>query len=263
MEHTYWHRQATDTPLFPDLQWSRPENQATAGKLLIVGGNVYGFAAPAAAFQAASKASIGTARMLLPESLRKVVGTTFTAGELAPTTPSGSFSQKALLELLTMAQWADGVLLAGDFGRNSETAILIEKFLSKYRGQVTLTQDAVDYIVNTPEQVLERTETTLVLSFAQLQKLATSAKFTTAFAFDMDFLRLIEALHVFTTAHTVRIVVKHLENIFVAVDGQVSSTKAPADLKVWRVATAAETAVWWLQNPTRPFEALTTAIVEN
>lgn len=261
MDRTYWHKQTSDTPLFPDLQWSRPENRATAGKLLIAGGNTHGFAAVGLAYQSAERASIGTVRMLLPDSLRKVVGIAFTAGELAPTTPSGSFSQKALLELLTMAQWADGVLFAGDLGRNSETAILLEKFLSKFAGQVTLTQDAVDYVLNAPDQAIDRPQTTLVLSFAQLQKLATSARFTTAFTFDMDLLRLIDSLHEFTTQHAVGIVTKQHDTIFVAINGQVCSTKLTADKPVWRVETAAKAATWWLQNPSKPFEAITTAVV--
>jgi ADP-dependent NAD(P)H-hydrate dehydratase / NAD(P)H-hydrate epimerase len=261
MDNTFWHRQSATEPLFPDMQWSQPENKRTAGKLLIVGGNSFGFAAPATAFASASKAGIGTARMLLPESLRKVVGNTFTAGELAPTTPSGSFSQKALAELLAMAEWSDGVLLAGDLGRNSETAILIEKFLSKYKGQVTMTQDAVDYVTTAAQQVIDRPNTTLVLSFAQLQKLAVNAQFTSAFTFEMDFLRLIDMLHEFTALHRLNIVVKHLQNIFVAASGEVSSTKLDEDLKVWRVETASKTSVWWLQNANTPFAALTTAII--
>jgi len=261
MDHTFWHRQTAAKPLFPDMEWSRPQNSATAGKLLIVGGNAYGFAAPAHAFSMAEKAGIGTARMLLPDSMRTFVGKTFTAGELAPTTPSGSFSQKALLELLTMSEWADGVLLAGDLGRNSETAILIEKFLEKFKGQVTLTQDAVDYVIHAPEQALERPGTTLVLSFAQLQKFAVNAHFTAAFTFDMDFLRLVDNLHEFTKKHQINIVTKHLQNIFVAVNGDVSSTKLDEDLKVWRVDTAAKVAVWWLQNPAKTFGALSTAVI--
>lgn len=261
MEHTYWHRQTKAAPLFPDLEWSRPETATTAGKLLIVGGNAFGFAAPALAFQAAQKAGIGTSQMLLPDSMRKFVGKAFTAGELAPSTPSGSFSQRALLELLTMSQWADGVLLAGDLGRNSETAIMVEKFLTKFTGQVTITQDAVDYAIAIPDLVTTRADTLLVLSYAQLQKLAISAHFTTAFTFDMDFLRLIDALHEFTTMHSIHIVTKHLDNIFVAVNGQVSSTKLESDQKVWRVEMAAKSAVWWLQNPTKPYDALSTAVI--
>src|SRR3982750_2547854 len=119
MDRTYWHKQTAEKPLFPDMLWSRPENKRQAGKLLVVGGNVHGFAAAATAYAEAGKAGIGTARVLLPDSLQKTVGRVLEAGEYAPSTPSGSFSQRALAELLEMASWADGTLLAGDFGRNS------------------------------------------------------------------------------------------------------------------------------------------------
>jgi hypothetical protein len=261
MDRTYWHRQTTDKPLFPDLLWSRPENKRLAGKLLIVGGNLHGFAAPATAYNEAAKAGIGTTRVVLPVSLQKTVGKILVAGEYAPSTPSGSFARPALGEFLAMAGWADGVLLAGDFGRNSETAILLEQFINKYSGQLVLTKDAVDYFAKTPDGLLERPETTLVLSFSQLQQLATSAHFTTPFTFDMDFLRLIDALHEFTTKHPVAIVTKHLQNIFVASGGQVSSTKLENDIDIWRVTTAAHAAVWWLQNPSNTFEAVSTSII--
>jgi hypothetical protein len=262
MDRTYWHKQTAEKPLFPDLLWSRPENKRQAGKLLIVGGNVHGFAAAATAYAEATKAGIGTARVLLPDSLQKTVGRILEAGEYAPSTPSGSFSQRALAELLEMAAWADGVLLAGDFGRNSETAILLEQLLAKYNGQLTLTKDAVDYFVKTPQAVRARPETTLVLSFAQLQQLASNARFKTPLTFDMDFLRLTDALHAFTTQHQPAIVTKHLQTIFVAANGEVSTTKLAEDIEIWRTPTAARVAVWWLQNPTKSFEALTVALVD-
>jgi len=256
----YWHKQTSDKPLFPDMLWSRPENRNQAGKLLIVGGNPQSFAAVAEAYAEAGKAGVGVARVLLPDSLQKTVGKVLPEGEYAPTTPSGSFSQKALAELLAMSQWADGALLAGDFGRNSETAILLEKFAEKYSGQLTVTKDAVDYFKDLPS-ILDRANTTLVLSFAQLQKQATGARHTQPITFDMDFLRLIDWLHEFTSQHEAVIVTKHLNNLFGAVNGQVSSTKLTNGKDIWRVRTASHSAVWWLQNPSKTFEALTTSLV--
>lgn len=261
MDRSFWHKQTADKPSFPDLLWSRPENRAHAGKLLIVGGNAQGFAAPAEAFALASKAGVGTARVLLPNALQKSVGRVFEAGEYAPSTPSGSFAQTALGELLPMAHWADGVLLAGDMGRNSETAILIEKFLSKHTGQITLTKDAIEYLATQPNLVQERPDTLLVVSFGQLQKLATGMKFPVAFTSDMDLLRTVDALRDFTTAHPVALITRHLDNFFVAVGGQVSSTPCKADERIWRLKRAASASVWWLQNPSKGFEALTTSIV--
>lgn len=228
---------------------------------MIVGGNAHGFAAAGEAYGEAVKAGIGTARVLLPDSLQKTVGKVFEAGEYAPSTPSGSFAQQALAELLAMSQWAEGVLLAGDFGRNSETAILLEKFTEKYTGQLTPAKDAVDYFINTPDKLLTRSDSLLVLSFAQLQKLIIKARFPSAITFDMDFLRLIDTLHEFTKQHQSAIIVKHLQTIFVAVNGQVSTTKLSEDLEIWRVKTAAHAAVWWLQNSSKTFEALTTSLV--
>ncbi len=246
--------------MFPDLLWSRPENKKHAGKLLIVGGNAFGFAAAAEAYAEASKAGIGTARVLLPASLQKTVGRVFAAGEYAPSTPSGSFAQQSLDELISMSQWADATILAGDLGRNSETAILLEKFLQKYHGQLTLVQDAVDYFVKDASMVLARPETLLVLNMPQLQKLATQAKFTKAFTSQMDFLHIIDALHEFAKQHTAYIILEHGQTIFVATNGRISTTKQEkeADHKI-KIATDAS--VWWLQNPDKAFEALATSTI--
>ena len=262
MQPSYWQKQSGGKPLFPDLLWSRPENRTFAGKLLIIGGNAYGFAAPAEAFSEAQAAGVGIARVLLPDAVQKVVGHVLETADFAPSTPSGSFSQKALNDCLAAAAWGDGVLLAGDLGRNSETAILLEKLAEKYQGQLTMTKDAVDYMTATPQAVLSRPDTTLILGFAQLQKIATQSRHTTPFTFDMAILRLVEALHEFSATYPAHLIVKHLQNIFVASGGTVSSTKLSEDMEFWRVKTAAHAAVWWLQNPSKPFEALTTAVQE-
>lgn len=263
MDNTFWQKQSSGTPLFPDLQWSRPQNKTQAGKLLVIGGNGFGFAAPAEAYGEANGAGIGVAHVLLPDALRRTVGRVLEAGDFTASTPSGSFSQKALTDFLTHSTWADGVLLAGDMGRNSETAVLLEKFIEHYHGQLTITKDAADYFTAAPQNLLKRSETTLVISFAQLQKLAMNGKFSQVFTFEIGIIKLVELLHEFTTQFPINIIVKHLDNIFVAVDGKVSSTKLAEDVEIWRVKTAAHASVWWLQNPTKPFEALTTAAYES
>ncbi len=257
MEREYWYRQIHDKPLFPNLLWSTPENKQHAGKLLIIGGNLHGFAAPAEAYQESSKNGIGTSRVVLPDALQRTVGKVFEAGEYAPSTPSGSFSQKALDEFLSLSHWADGILIAGDLGRNSETAILLEKFAEKYSGQLTVTRDAADYFTSTPQKVIERPNTLFVISLAQLQKLALSANFTHAFTFTMDLLHLVETLHLFTETYRISIIVKHLDHVFVAHHGQISTTKLEQEEEIWRLSAASRAAVWWLQTPHQSFEALT------
>lgn len=261
MERDYWLRQEPGKPLFPELEWSRPENRQAAGKLLVIGGNVHGFAAPAEAYAAASKAGAGAVRVLLPDALRKVVGMVLENGEFAPSTPaSGSFSQKALSDWLSFSSWADAVLIAGDIGRNAETAILLEKYLDKHPTAITLTKDAVDYIIASPRNALMRTGTLVVLSLSQLQRLGIAAKFPRAVTFRMDLLHLAAWLHDFTTEYHCYLIVKHHDQLIAAVHGRVSSTRLTTDQPIWRVATAATASVWWLQNPSKPFEALTTAL---
>ncbi len=262
MTPEFWHKQTARKPLFPDLSWSRPENRQLAGKLLIAGGNLHGFAAPAEAYTESVKAGIGMSRVLLPAAIQKVVGPSIENGEFAASTPSGSFSQKALIELLDWCKWADGVLFAGDLGRNSETAILLERFLTKCETLTVLTKDAVDYMASLPHAALERPNTALVLSMSQLQRLATAAKFEKALMFSMDVVRLVEWLHRFTERFAPHIIVKHLDQLFVAVNGEVSSTKLTAPMPIWRLKTATHAAVWWVQNQSKPFEALTTAVAE-
>jgi len=262
IDRDYWLKQEAGKPLFPELEWSRPENRQQAGKLLIVGGNLHGFAAPAEAYQAALQAGIGTARVLLPDALHKTVGRAFEQGEFAPSTPSGSFSQKALDELLLQTAWADAVLVAGDLGRNSETAILLEKFLTTSSLPIVLTKDAVDYVTSAPESVLSRSQTLLVLSLSQLQRLGIAAKCARPITFGMDLLHVVEWLHDFTLNNQPHIIVKHTgsKRMVVAVGGRISTTQLSGSPMLWRVATAARAGVWWLQHPAKSFEALTTSL---
>lgn len=261
MEQTYWHRQKPNEPLYPGLSWSRPQNRQAAGKLLIIGGNAHSFAAVGESYDVALKAGVGAARVILPDALQKTVGKVFDAGEFAPSTPSGSFAKKALASILDAALWADAVLIAGDLGRNAETAILLETLLQKSNLPITITQDAADYITSTPGTAAVRGKTTLALSLSQLQRLAIAVRHTEAITYSMDMIRLTEWLHTFTKASPLYIITEHNEMMLVAVNGEVSTTRAAENTPIWRVRTAAQAGVWWLQNPSRPFEALTTAML--
>ena len=55
MDTSYWQKQTVSKPLFPDIDWNKPERRNQAGKLLIVGGNKLGFAAVAESYQTALK----------------------------------------------------------------------------------------------------------------------------------------------------------------------------------------------------------------
>lgn len=256
----YWIKQTPETPVYEDILWSRPEARSRAGKLLIIGGNLHGFAAVGDAYRSADKAGVGVARILLPDALRKTVGGMLENTEFAPSTPqSGSFGRDALNEYLLQSQWSDMVLLAGDLGRNSETSILLENYVQKFSGPLTITKDTIDYFYNQPQLIADREQTIIVLSMAQLQKLGTAMKFQTPFLLGMGMLLLVQALHEFSLAHQAVIVTKELNQIVVAHQGRVSSTKLQQDTDIWRASFAARASVYALQHPSKPFEAITTS----
>lgn len=258
---TYWQQQSKDTPLFPDILWSRPETKLGAGKLLIVGGNSFGFAAPGQAYAAASDAGIGVVRVLLPEALRKTVGSHLQEAEFAPNNPSGSFSREALDPLLAHAQWSDAVLLAGELGRNSETAVTLETFVKKYHGLLTITRDAADYFLKTPSDILGRPDTLVVVSIEQLQKLALHDGYEEPLLFSMGSALVASWLHEFTANHIAHIILCHDGHLFVGSAGKVASQRTDTDEKIWRVTTAARSTVFWLQQPAKAFESLVTSFL--
>lgn len=262
MAPTNYYRQTNREPLFANLFWSKPENKLFAGKLLVLGGNRFGFAAPAQAYAAAGQAGAGEVRAVLPDAVQKVVSGFFEHALFLPSTPSGSLAQKALPELCQAAAWADAVLLAGDIGKNAETTITIESFLSEYKGQTILTKDVISSLQEHPGLLLDRDNTTVILTLQQLQKLASNSKFAHAFTFEMPHQQLVERLQLFTKQHPVRIVLKRLKQVFVAEGGSISVTQLEADKDIWRIEQASHASVWLIQNPQKSFEALTCAVFD-
>lgn len=249
-----WLRQKPGEPLFPDVLWSRPENRRHAGKLLIIGGHKQEFNQVSAAYSAALKAGAGTVRVILPDSLQKTLHKLFPEAEYAASTPIGSFSRQALGTLLDAAEWADAVLLAGDLGRNSETAVLLEGFIEKYQDKLSLAGDSIDYFVTHPENLVARDNTLIIASLSQLQKLAAPALIQQ----NADFIKIIEQLSGWASSNDLSVVTIHSEKVIVAVKQRISTTLV--NIAAPDVNLAAYATVWWLQQPEKPFEALTSAV---
>ncbi len=260
MHGDYWVRQEADKPFFPDILWSRPENKRTAGKLLIIGGNAHGFATIGEAYARAVQAGAGTVRVLLPEVLRKPVGKFLENALFAPSNPSGGFSKLALAELLDASDWADAVLLAGEFGRNSETAAMLEEFVQKYKGELTITRDTIDYFFIRPELILARQDTLIVGATAQLQKLASASHFQEAISPMLDLVPMVEVLHTLGSKYAAHFITHHQGNTIVIAENRISTTKTGGGDDIWRIPTTAVASVFWLQNPGKVFEALTTSL---
>ncbi len=259
MDNPFWLKQGSERPAFGDLLWSRPENKRSRGKLLIIGGRGEALAAPAKAYAAALTAGIGTARVVLPEAARKTLGQAVPEAEFAPSTASGGFGRAALASWLEQAEWADAVLLAGDFGNNSETALVLEAFTAKYDGRLSFAGDSLSYLLSHASS-LARYNFVITTDFGWLQKLGSAAKLETPLKSSLDILQSVKLLADWTAQNKASFVTAHQQQIVVASHGRVSTT--PSSKAVDWPALAAYASVWRLQNPTKPFAALTTAIFE-
>jgi ADP-dependent NAD(P)H-hydrate dehydratase / NAD(P)H-hydrate epimerase len=258
--HPYWHKQLPDKPLYPDIEWSKPEQKAQAGKLGIIGGNKLGFAGVAESYSTALEAGAGEVRVLLPDVLRKTVPKTITDTIFGATTPSGSLAKDAGAEMYALGNWANEILLVGDAGRNSETAILYENFLQDYKGPLTITRDAVDLIKNSADTIVDRPNTLLIVSFAQLQKLFQGVYYPKILTFSMQLSSLVEALHKFTITYPIGIAVLHKDYLIVAENGGVTSTEWGNPMAIWRGTVATKAACYWMWNPKSLLKAVTASV---
>ncbi len=261
MEHTYWKKQTPLTPLYPDIEWSKPEQKAQAGRLGIIGGNKLGFAGVAEAYSVACQNGVGDVRVLLPDVLKKTIPAAITDAVFGATNPSGGLARDAYNEMKVLGEWASGVVMIGDAGRNSETAILYEDFIQDYSGQLTLTRDAVDLIKNNPNLLVDRPNTLLVVSFAQLQKIFQGVYYPKMLTFSMQLVTLVEAVHKFTITYPVGIMVLHKDYILVAEAGDVTTTEWSNPMAIWRGNVAAKAASYWLWNQKSMLPAATSSLV--
>src|SRR3977135_3124136 len=107
--YPYWQRQTVDKPLYPDVEWNKPEQRSQAGRLGIIGGNKLGFAGVAEAYGTALSTGVGEVRVLLPDILRKTIPPTITDTIFGATNISGSLAKDATLEMQALGAWAQEI----------------------------------------------------------------------------------------------------------------------------------------------------------
>ncbi len=260
MSIEHWQKQKVDSPLFPDILWEKPMRRDLAGRLLIIGGSEQGLHDSALAYQEATEAGIGETRVVIPESI-KALASGLPGIDLLPATSSGNLGIKGREHLIFAAHWADGVLLAGNFGRNSETALLLSSLVHQYRGPLTATKDSLELLNGEMTQLIAREETLLVMSLSQLQRAAKEIGFSKAFTSKMDLLHFVEALSELSSKARVAIITKHHDSLIAAYEGRVVSTERPDLDELWCVEIASRATVFWLHNRSKFFDAIATGLI--
>ena len=263
MQHDTWQKQ-TKQPLFPELEWNKPERRDQAGRLLVIGGNSHALSAPANAYQQSKRLGIGDVKAVLPVSTKRLIDKSAVDALFLPSTPSGEFSRDGEQELLDYASWADTLLFVGDVGRNSQTTILLESIVRSFSGQIICTKDAVDSLLLQPKILFERESTTLVVSFSQLQKLLKNYSYLYPLSFNMELAQLVEYLNVLSKKIKCSLITLHNKQYIVAHNGTIVTTKITSNTepKIWRLSTAVAASCYQTWSPTKPLEALTQAIYQ-
>lgn len=260
-EITYWHKQTADKPLFPDIIWNRPTRRDMSGKLGIVGGSKQGFAGVASTYEAADKAGAGSIKILLPNALQKSLAGTMQNVIFAPSGRQGELANASSDDLLALADWSDGIILAGDLGKNSETALVLARFAEKSAKPLVLTRDTIDLLMNDMDVLVNRDNTLFVASFAQLQKIFRSVYYPKILTFSMHLMALGEALHKFTITYPVGLTVFFDNHLLAAWAGEVTATPFSDHLAIWRGDVAARAASFWLWTPGKPLASITSSFV--
>lgn len=258
--NSFWQIQSATKPLFPDIEWSKPEQKSHAGKLTIIGGNKLGFTAVSDAYGLANELGAGQIRAVLPDALKKSFPVSVSDALFIASNISGGFSKDAIPEIISAANWADVVLLVGDMGRNSETAMACERLLDKFSGHLVVTRDAIELFKPVAERLVNREKTTIVASFAQVQKLFQSVYYPRILSFSMQLMQFVDALHKFTITYPVTLVTFHQNHLVVAYGGNVVTEEFDEPMAIWRGLTATKAACYLLWSPDKPLEAIATSM---
>lgn len=277
MNQPYWQKQSNEA-LFPQLEWNKPERRDQAGRVLIIGGYLHNLNGPAKSYETLKKLGVGDIKVALPDRTKRLLGSTLADAVFLPSTKSGEFAKEGFEGLIDYANWADTLLLPGDVGRNSQTTILLADLLDSSEQRAIITRDAVDTLVNTPELILNRPHTTLVISFSQLQQIAKRVNWPDPFTFTMGLVKFVENIHNFGRRYPASIVTLHENTLVCAVDGNITTTSIrrhsrpdressedmdslvkPEDdnTKRWRLEYASLATAYQTWNPNQPLEALT------
>lgn len=258
MDTTYWFKQTTE-PLFPEIEWNKPERRNLAGKLLIIGGNKQGFASIGKAYQDARDNNIGEVKLIMPDSLRNLpMLQHIPECLLAKSTKTGNLGLDSWSQISASLIWADWVLLPGDIGHNPETVQLLQKLIATDI-PLSLSDSVLELLLPDSKTLAARQNTIIFCEFKNLQKLAINLEFTPALTSSMNMVQLVECLHKITQNNHFTIVTNLNNMQIVAEKGQVSTTKVTDEKPDNNITKAT---IYGLQNLGQTFKALTQAYFE-
>lgn len=275
---SYWRKQ--DKPLFDNLIWNIPEQKT--GHVAIIGGNSQNFSTVVRISEFINQTfPIKTLTTVLPDALRGKLPPLPNL-DFLPSTESGSFAKSRQLELAFSNP--NSTLIIGDLSRNSATAVAISDAIAKSTPEIhpnfagdlqdsgensanllVLARDSVDLLAPEASNWLNRPNTIIIASMAQLQKLFRAVYYPRMILLSQPLIPTIETLHKFTLTYPVTLFTFHQDNIIVASAGEVSTTHLVdtnySPISLWSGQLAARVTALNLYNPKQNFAATTAAVL--
>lgn len=249
-------RQTTE-PLFPKILWNRPLNRGGAGRLLVAGGHSGQFSQLQAIYQLALAAGAGECIIALPDSLQKLLAD-IPGARFMPAARSGSLGRAALAGLLDYASEADAVAIGADLSASSETSILIEALLTKTDRPIIAFDDAFTALKHNLRALINRPNCLIVATMPQIFQLCNSLSLAISLKPDQGVVNQLQIMQQLQQASQASYVLAGRDMI-VAAEGQLSLTAGISAMEFFTPATVATSAAFWMHNPGKPFQALTSA----
>jgi hypothetical protein len=243
-------------PLFPQTLWTRPVSRDRAGRLLLIGGHAGDFSFIQNIYLAAEAAGAGHCLVILPDSLRKVLGHVPSVHYVA-SSPSGSLGRAAVGEILNLVGDFDAVTIGGNLSSNSETAMTIESVLSKLSMPIVLYDDVLE-IMRFNLGLITGPSRLIILTVPQIVQLANGLKIPIKMPSDQGVVAKVNLLKQLTDQTEASYLVYGSE-LIAAVKGQISVTPVANPAGPVPSLLYGAAAVFWLQNQSKPFEGLTSA----
>jgi len=243
------------TPLFANIFWQAPQAKTQAKKLLIIGGHSKQFSQTVEIYQAAVAAGIGEAKVVLPLSLKPIVGNQPDV-LFANTTKSGSLGKAALAELKSYSSEVDGIIFSPEISYNAETITLIESLLQELSLPIFFGNLLIDMFAHNAKVLVEREGVVFSATKAFL-KLASNLKINIKIAPQTSLLNKLGLLKEFSNSYPIDTMMVE-DPLMVASGGKLSATPARYLGEESTALSMGVGATFWLQH-NQHFEALTSA----
>jgi NAD(P)H-hydrate repair Nnr-like enzyme with NAD(P)H-hydrate dehydratase domain len=239
----------TDNALFPQILYNRPVTRSGAGRLLIPGGHSSEISQPTALFHLCVASGAGECIVALPDTLVKILAgapsTTFVGSS-----PSGSLGRAALGRLLELSVDMDAVTLGVSLSSNSETSILIERFVAETVRPVIAVDEAIALLTPNPQALIAKPENLLILTMAQVFKLADQLGVPIQIRPGGGLMNKLEIIAAVAKQVSASMLIYGTETIIASPGEPLIVTPTNYQLGLYPVVYYARASVFWLQNPT-------------